>query len=146
MESDSEEENEYYCKKKTKLKNILKDSEVSITLSDILNLIDGINETSGRILILTSNHYEDLDPALIRPGRIDIHIKMDNCSKQMIQDIYTHYYKQDIDNSILNKIQDYKISPAKFTNLLFSSISSEEFYKNLLTTFDGRKDTIEDKN
>ena len=43
-----------------------------VTLSGILNAIDGIGARDNRILIMTSNHAEKLDPALIRPGRIDM--------------------------------------------------------------------------
>jgi len=43
---------------------------------DILNAWDGIIETPGRILIISSNHYEKLDPALVRPGRIDITLEL----------------------------------------------------------------------
>jgi mitochondrial chaperone BCS1 len=43
-----------------------------ITLSGLLNAIDGIGARDNRILILTSNHAEKLDAALIRPGRIDM--------------------------------------------------------------------------
>jgi hypothetical protein len=50
--------------------------EEPITLDDILNLWDGIRETPGRIMVISSNHYYDLDPALIRPGRIDITLEM----------------------------------------------------------------------
>jgi chaperone BCS1 len=48
------------------------DSEKKITLSGLLNAIDGIGARDNRILIMTSNHAENLDAALIRPGRIDI--------------------------------------------------------------------------
>jgi hypothetical protein len=48
----------------------------SFTLSDLLNVFDGVVETPGRIIIMTSNHPEKLDQALIRPGRIDIKIKL----------------------------------------------------------------------
>ena len=48
---------------------------ISITdpldLSGLLNVLDGVVETPGRIVIMTSNHPQVLDPALIRPGRID---------------------------------------------------------------------------
>ena len=43
-------------------------------LSYLLNMIDGIHECSGRIIIITTNRPEVLDKALIRPGRIDIKI------------------------------------------------------------------------
>jgi hypothetical protein len=51
-----------------------------ITLSFILNIIDGIRETPGRILVITSNHYDKIDKALIRPGRIDMTLEMKNAS------------------------------------------------------------------
>ena len=37
----------------------------------LLNVLDGIVDTPGRIVVMTTNHIETLDPALIRPGRID---------------------------------------------------------------------------
>lgn len=43
-----------------------------ITTSGLLNAIDGVAARNGRILIITSNHSEKLDPALLRPGRIDM--------------------------------------------------------------------------
>lgn len=44
-----------------------------ITMSGLLNAIDGVASKNGRILIMTTNHPEHLDPALIRPGRADLH-------------------------------------------------------------------------
>ncbi len=49
-----------------------------ITLSTLLNSLDGVGAQEGRILIMTSNHMEKLDPALVRPGRIDRVIKFEN--------------------------------------------------------------------
>lgn len=46
--------------------------ERPLTLSDFLNVIDGAtSHTNGRILLVTTNHLDRLDKALIRPGRID---------------------------------------------------------------------------
>lgn len=42
-----------------------------VTLSGLLNAIDGLTAREGRILFITSNHPDKLDPALIRPGRVD---------------------------------------------------------------------------
>merc|ERR1711862_960630 len=42
-----------------------------LNLSGLLNVLDGVVDTPDRILIMTTNHPEQLDPALIRPGRID---------------------------------------------------------------------------
>ena len=105
-----------------------------ITLSYILNIIDGIRETPGRILIMTSNDYNSLDPALIRPGRIDITLEMKNADKNIIRDMYKYFYNEDINNESLNKLEDYSISPAKIVNIRLQSNSKEEFIKLLLET------------
>lgn len=43
-----------------------------MTLSGLLNAIDGVASSDGRLLIMTTNHPERLDDALIRPGRVDL--------------------------------------------------------------------------
>jgi len=55
------------------------------TLGIILNAIDGIPECNGRMIIMTTNHPEKLDPAIKRPGRMDINY---NVEKFTIEDIY----------------------------------------------------------
>ncbi|XP_024541063.1 AAA-ATPase At4g30250-like [Selaginella moellendorffii] len=63
-------------------KNKKKEQESSrVTLSGLLNFIDGLWSCSGseRIIIFTTNHKEDLDPALLRSGRMDLHIFMGYC-------------------------------------------------------------------
>lgn len=40
-------------------------------------MLDGIVDTPGRMVVLTTNHVDMLDPALIRPGRIDKKILLD---------------------------------------------------------------------
>lgn len=47
------------------------DSSATVTLSGLLNAIDGVAARDGRILFITTNHPEVLDPALLRAGRID---------------------------------------------------------------------------
>jgi SpoVK/Ycf46/Vps4 family AAA+-type ATPase len=87
-----------------------------ITLDDILNLWDGLKETPGRILGISSNHYDKLDPALIRPGRIDITLKLDNANHNIIRKMYKRYYNASIDDRKLKKIKEYFYSPAEIIN------------------------------
>ncbi len=47
-------------------------SPSKITLSGLLNAIDGVAAREGRLLFVTTNHAEALDPALLRPGRMDV--------------------------------------------------------------------------
>jgi AAA+ superfamily predicted ATPase len=103
-----------------------------ITLDDILNLWDGINENAGRILIISSNHYDKLDPALVRPGRIDIAFELGNASRKTIEEIYTHYYSGKICPKALKKVKEYKISPAAIVSLCSTCQTGEEFTEKLL--------------
>ena len=75
------------------LKNLNNDS---ITLADILNIIDGVLETPGRILILTSNYPDKLDKALLRPGRIDLIIEFKECDSEQLKQMFDHFYQKDL--------------------------------------------------
>jgi chaperone BCS1 len=59
-----------------------------ISLSALLNIIDGVASQEGRILIMTTNHLEKLDEALIRPGRVDMTVKFDLANTHMITTIF----------------------------------------------------------
>ena len=99
-----------------------------ITLDDILGLWDGIKETDGRILVISSNHYEKLDPALTRPGRIDIPLEMKNASKNVIRDMYAHLYNETIDENDLKKIRDNYHSPASLINIFTTYKNNPELF------------------
>jgi hypothetical protein len=102
---------------KNKVEKDLFDEDDRITLDDILNLWDGLKETPGRILGISSNHYDKLDPALIRPGRIDITMKLDNVTRETIGQMFHHYFGIEADKDILDKIPDKVYSPAEITNI-----------------------------
>jgi chaperone BCS1 len=107
-------------------------NEIPITLDDILNLWDGIRETPGRILIITSNHYSKLDPALTRPGRIDISHELCNASHETISEIYTHLFGKNIEQNILKKIKEYFYSPAELINIYVSHKNENDFVNRLI--------------
>jgi hypothetical protein len=65
-----------------------------LTLSFLLNLLDGVLETPGRILVITTNYPDRLDAALIRPGRIDVRIDFGKAARAMILDMVSHFYDQ----------------------------------------------------
>lgn len=124
----------------TKITNpILKiqDSE-PVTLDDILNLWDGIKETPGRILIISSNHFEKLDPALVRPGRIDMLLKFDNCTNNVITEMYKHLYNKEVleENEIdkISKVKSKIYSPAEIINMYkIYNNDSDKFLDRLCT-------------
>ena len=105
-----------------------------ITLDDILNLWDGLEENSGRILVISSNHYNDLDPALTRPGRIDITIEMNNASHDIISEMYNHLYETStIDTEMLKKVTPMFYSPAEIINIyLMYKNEPDKFMQRLI--------------
>jgi hypothetical protein len=88
-----------------------------LTLSGILNAIDGVFSCHGRILIMTTNHPEVLDEALIRPGRIDGKYLFDNCDKMQIKELYEMFFGQPLNENQLNCIKNQKYSPAHITSV-----------------------------
>ena len=64
-----------------------------MTLSGLLNFIDGLWSSCGdeRIIIFTTNHKDRLDPALLRPGRMDMHIYMGHCTFQGFKTLASNY-------------------------------------------------------
>ena len=109
-----------------------------LTLSYLLNIIDGIRETPGRIIIITSNNYESLDEALVRPGRIDYTLKMNNASINTIHEMFFHYYNENMelyydkkDKDIKKILKDHIVSPAEIVNIKLSSDIPDKFIENL---------------
>ena len=78
--------------------------EVNMGLSDILNCLDGVSAPDNMIFIFTTNHIEKLDPALIRPGRIDVRIDVPCVTPCTL-------------NKFLKKMYDYEIPTQKLKNL-----------------------------
>jgi hypothetical protein len=105
-----------------------------ITLDDILNVFDGIRETPGRIMIISSNHYDQLDPALTRPGRIDITLELTKASHNTISELYKHLFNKEIDAEKLAKVKEYYYSPAELINIYISHKDENEFMNRLLET------------
>lgn len=107
------------------------EDEDKLTLSYILNLIDGVLEQPGRILIITSNFPEKLDDALIRPGRIDSKINFSKCSKEIMQQIIEFYYNQPIPSSAYTKLTDGQYTPAEVIQSCFISDTITDFFTKI---------------
>uniref|UniRef100_A0A0E0L6G1 AAA+ ATPase domain-containing protein n=1 Tax=Oryza punctata TaxID=4537 RepID=A0A0E0L6G1_ORYPU len=70
------------------------ENEDKVTLSGLLNFVDGLWSTSGeeRIIVFTTNYRERLDPALLRPGRMDMHIHMGYCTREAFRVLASNYH------------------------------------------------------
>ena len=67
----------------------------SLTFAGLLNAIDGVASQEGRILIITSNHIERLDPALIRDGRIDRQIQIGPLCHESAEQLFRAFFPND---------------------------------------------------
>lgn len=88
-----------------------------LTLSFLLNLLDGVVETPGRIIIMTSNYPERLDKALIRPGRIDLILRFGYCTLEVINEMFQSFY-EDISLEFEGIVR-HEITPAKLNQIMF---------------------------
>ncbi|KUI69495.1 putative mitochondrial chaperone BCS1-B [Cytospora mali] len=59
-----------------------------LSLSGLLNILDGVASQEGRVLIMTTNHIDKLDKALIRPGRVDMMVQFGLADAGMIVSIF----------------------------------------------------------
>jgi len=99
-------------------------SNEKVTLSTLLNILDGVLEQPGRILIMTSNHPEKLDKALIRPGRIDVIVKFDFCKPHEIAEIVEAFTGVALNENQSNKLQSGVYTPAEVTQAIFENIEN----------------------
>lgn len=63
-----------------------------VTFSGLLNCLDGVASTEARIVFMTTNYLERLDPALIRPGRVDVKEYIGYCSSSQMENMYLRFY------------------------------------------------------
>ena len=94
-----------------------KDEGSKVTLSGLLNFIDGLWSACGgeRIIIFTTNHKDKLDPALIRRGRMDRHIEMSYCRFRAFKVLAKNYLdveEHELFGQIGQLLEETDMSPA----------------------------------
>jgi mitochondrial chaperone BCS1 len=110
----------------TKSRENKEDSEfTSLSFSGLLNILDGINSTQGVITIFTTNYFDKIDAALLRPGRSDLKLNIKTPSSQEIKRYLEFMYNTEISFDI-----ETKKSPAEIENLVKQN---KHDLKNLLT-------------
>lgn len=122
-----------------------------VTLSGLLNAIDGVGAPEGQVLIMTTNHKEKLDDALIRAGRVDVAVKLAWASRPQSGDIFLRMYRRRLKSALKSttkcaceadtsteenlteladkfssQIPEYKISPAELQDFILMRKSSPQ--------------------
>lgn len=108
------------CRSNTdKNKNTNKKIRDALTLSDLLNVLDGVLEQPGRILIMTTNYLHTLDKALVRPGRVDMIVEFTLATAAMVCDMYESFFELPFPPEHVHAIVSDKHTPAEVSAILF---------------------------
>ncbi|KAJ5043551.1 hypothetical protein NUH16_000340 [Penicillium rubens] len=116
-------------------------STSAVTLSGLLNVLDGVSSQEGRVLVMTTNHIEHLDEALIRPGRADKKVYFQLADKNISTQLFHTVFKQTADNKeskhefgdetierlaydFASKVPDQVFSPAEVLSFLLEQKNS----------------------
>ncbi|KAK0575157.1 hypothetical protein LWI29_034690 [Acer saccharum] len=96
------------------------------TLSGLLNFIDGLWSSCGdeRIIVFTTNHKEKLDSALLRPGRMDMHIHMSYCTPSGFRILVSNYLEindHDLFPEIDELMTEVQVTPAEIAEELMKN-------------------------
>ncbi|KAJ5692867.1 hypothetical protein N7462_002290 [Penicillium macrosclerotiorum] len=72
----------------------------NVTFSGLLNALDGVASAEERIIFLTTNHVERLDEALVRPGRVDMTVRLGEVTRYQVERLWNRFYEElDTDGS-----------------------------------------------
>ncbi len=123
--------------------SVSKGYQSMLTLSGLLNGLDGVVAAEERMIFMTTNHLKRLDPALTRPGRVDFRILLDNLSENQAVKLFLKFYPHEAAqaNSFKKKLVDMgligKLSPAAlqghFSIYRESALHATENLKSLLS-------------
>lgn len=121
--------------------NVVNNSKKSLndelTLMEILTVLDGTMEIPGRIIIMTSNHPDVLDKALIRPGRIDVQVQFGYAKRELIAELFEAYFDEPFPSSEIHRLPDKELSPAEVGQVLFKhfgNVDREKVVADLVET------------
>lgn len=102
-------------------------SEVMTDFSAVLNALDGLTSAEDLVVIMTTNHPERLDPALIRPGRIDYRLTVGLCTGDQASRLFKLFYP---DSRVAERFgelaADAQKSPAEIKRVLIMSSTPED--------------------
>lgn len=110
------------------------------SLSGLLNVIDGVTSSEGRVLVMTTNHLENLDEALVRPGRIDQKIELGLTDREILVNHFRTVYEplvnvteihskrstlsDDLVAQFVSRVPDLEFSPAEVMSFLLQNRQS----------------------
>ncbi|EBA18468.1 AAA ATPase [Roseobacter sp. SK209-2-6] len=94
-----------------------------VSFSGLLNAIDGVAAQEGRALVMTTNHKERLDPALIRPGRADVHTELGLVGAATARLLFERFFpgEADLASVFEQRLRGQRHSPAQIQGWLLAN-------------------------
>ena len=94
---------------------------LGVTLSGLLNVLDGFFAPENVVFVMTTNHMEMLDPALLRPGRIDYRLYMGEASDRQRIELYRRFFPEATEAEAMEFAQAHSTETmAEFQGLLLA--------------------------
>ncbi|KAK0587029.1 hypothetical protein LWI29_016322 [Acer saccharum] len=124
-------------------------SSSKVTLSGLLNFIDGLWSACGgeRLIVFTTNYIEKLDPALIRRGRMDKHIELSYCNFMAFKVLANNYLKVEnhpMFDIIQRLMEETNMTPADVAENLMPKSLSDDVDKCLSSLIQALQETKEE--
>lgn len=104
------------------------DARIEVSFSGLLNALDGVAAQEGRIVVLTTNHRERLDAALIRPGRIDVEVELGNATASQLEGLLLRFHPEAGERAarLAHEYPSRSLSPAQIQQILIAADSVDE--------------------
>jgi ATPase family associated with various cellular activities (AAA) len=96
-----------------------------LSLAGLLNVLDGVVDSPGRIIIMTTNHPEKLDPALVRPGRIDKKILLGHMLARDIVEMLGHFFQKRLSPEHCSRVENAICEGLELTPAQVEQMASE---------------------
>ncbi|XP_073267506.1 AAA-ATPase At3g50940-like [Populus alba] len=122
-------------------------NQYQVTLSGLLNFVDGLWSSCGdeRIIIFTTNHKERLDPALLRPGRMDVHIHMSYCTPcgfKLLASNYLGFTEHPLFPCVEALIEKARVTPAEVGEQLLRYEEPESAIRGLIEFLEDKSERL----
>lgn len=118
---------------------------VSVSLGDLLNAIDGINPPEQVLIVMTSNRPEAIDPALLRPGRVDRRIHLDRCSREQALRLAGKFFPDATDlerSDFFEKVGEGEFTPAELQEIFIANTSLHAVINALISRAEPRLELV----
>lgn len=110
-----------------------------VSLSALLNVLDGMQSPRGVVFVMTTNHPDKLDPALKRPGRVDLHEHLTHLDHHQLTEMVNYYSGGTYDGFIPYVEPEDQITSAEVMQVIRNNLPNQEVYGSEIVKYVGDK-------